>query len=441
MRKNVLVWALTLLALSVSVAQKKDKKDETPVVSGEEYNKWSIELNAGMSKGIKPYSDGYFASNPKRVLGGFTLNHFSAGVRYMFSPKFGIKLDGAYDNLQDLPGSGSLDFQMRQIRIGFQGVVNAARLFDIQKKLGRFSLLLHGGIQVAQNAPQKGPFEGHDEWNGGIMFGFTPEYRVTKNIAVNFDFTVNSNVRQHYNWDGQNYSLPSNNLAGSLYTASFGLSFSFGSDKIHGDWAVFEDKTRKELEALEKRVGDIENNMADSDKDGVPDYLDTEPNSIAGVAVDSKGRMVDLNNNGVPDELEKYLNNNYASKETNNTSVVEKEIIKRLINEGYITTYFETNKTKPTNVSTEGIDFMLTYLRNNPDASIDIIGNADEIGSSAYNDNLAKKRAESVKAILMKAGIAGSRLNVVSKGEDASVDPTSDGARKLVRRVYFRVKE
>ena len=60
----------------------------------------------------------------------------------------------------------------------------------------------------------------------------------------------------------------------------------------------------------------METQMNDSDKDGVPDYLDQENNSVAGVAVDTKGRMVDKNNNGVPDELERYLTNNYSTKES-----------------------------------------------------------------------------------------------------------------------------
>ena len=62
--------------------------------------------------------------------------------------------------------------------------------------------------------------------------------------------------------------------------------------------------------------------MNDTDKDGVPDYLDVEPNSVSGIMVDTKGRMIDLDNNGVPDELEK-LNNNInvgSSNADNNTS-------------------------------------------------------------------------------------------------------------------------
>ena len=108
---------------------------------------------------------------------------------------------------------------MQHIRFGVQGVVNAARLFDIQEPLGRFGFLFHGGIQVAQMTPQMGINKDRDEWNGGIMFGFTPEFRITKNLAMNADFTMNSNVRQHFNWDGA-YSDTNNNLAGSLYTIS-----------------------------------------------------------------------------------------------------------------------------------------------------------------------------------------------------------------------------
>ncbi len=430
MKKLLLsIVSITLLSIS-SYAQENEIKDD-------EYNKWSIEFNVGQSKGIKPYSVGYFASDPNKNWGSIAVNHFSGGVRYMFSPKFGLKLDGAYDNLENFKNSNSLDFEMRHIRFGLQGVVNGPRLFDIQNSLGRFGFLLHGGIQVAFMTPQMGVNEGQTERNGGIMFGITPEFRITKNIAFNADFTFNSNIRQHFNWDGA-YSDPNNNLAGSLFTSSVGLSISFGSEKVHGDFAILRDKTRKELEALEERVAKIEIDMTDSDKDGVPDYLDVEQNSIAGIAVDTKGRMIDQNKNGVPDELEKYLERTYATKDS--ITVTDKEMVTKFINDGYVATYFDFDKRKPTNVSTEGIDFMLTYLRNNPTASIDIIGHADEIGKSPYNDKLAKDRAENVKQTLVKAGINPSRLNAISAGEDTSVDASSVEARRLVRRVTFRVK-
>lgn len=434
MKKNLLIISLSIFASAICFAQ-----DSTEVSKVDEYNKWSIELSAGQAKGIKPYTENYFASDRDKVLGSITLNHYELGVRYMFSPTFGLKLDGAYDKLENLSDE-SEKFELQQIRIGLQGVVNAARLFDIQEKLGRFGMLFHGGVQVAQMTPQMGVLEGRSEWNGGIMVGFTPEFRITKNLALTADFTLISNVRQHFNWDGAAYSDDNNNLAGSMYTTSLGLSYSFGSHKIHGDFATITTKQQEALNALEKRVGEIENDMSDSDQDGVPDYLDAEPNSIAGVAVDTKGRMVDINQNGVPDELEKYLNNTYVTNQNYNADGKSSEMMKKFINDGYVATYFDFNKKQPTNVSTEGIDFIRTYLLNNPEASVDIIGYADEIGNTPYNNKLANDRATNVKNILVKAGITPERLNVISQGEDTSVDKDSAGARKLVRRVTFKVK-
>jgi OOP family OmpA-OmpF porin len=219
---------------------------------------------------------------------------------------------------------------------------------------------------------------------------------------------------------------------------SFGLSFSFGNEKIHGDWAIIEDPKSKELKELESRIGDIETLMNDTDKDGVPDYLDVENNSLPGVAVDTKGRMVDLNNNGVPDELEKFVDKSITNN--NNNMAVSDGMVTKLINDGYIAAYFDTNKRVPTTASTDNIGFVLNYLKTNPGKSVDIIGYADEIGSTEYNDKLSSDRAESVKTILIKAGIEPSRLNILANGVDKSVDKSSEYARRLVRKVIFKIK-
>jgi OOP family OmpA-OmpF porin len=118
-------------------------------------------------------------------------------------------------------------------------------------------------------------------------------------------------------------------------------------------------------------------------------------NTVSGVMVDSKGRAIDLNNNNVPDELESYLTANYVNK-SDKTTLNDNELIRSLINGGYVATYFDFDKSTPSNVSTTGIDFVLTYLRN-PSASVDIIGHADELGRSSYNDKLSNERAANVK--------------------------------------------
>jgi len=225
-----------------------------------------------------------------------------------------------------------------------------------------------------------------------------------------------------------------------LFRTTFGISVALGKGKVHGDWAIIQEKNDSKLDSLNNRIGEIETLMNDSDKDGVPDYLDAEQNSIAGVAVDTKGRMVDKNNNGVPDELEKYVNSSITNNNNATTAAATENAVLQLINEGYIAAYFDFNKSQPNNASTNNIGFILNYLRNNPSKSVDITGYADEIGNSSSNDKLASDRAQSVKTILIKAGVSESRLNILSNGEDNSVDKDSEFARRLVRKVIFKIK-
>jgi OOP family OmpA-OmpF porin len=443
MKKQLLVLFAFSTISFVSYGQEekstiKDKAlkelDQDQEIVYDSYNRWSIELNAGQSKGIKPYQTGYYSSDPSKVFGAFQVNSFGVGVRYMVSPKFGFKLSGNYDKFTNQSGSGSLEFETYQYRGNLEGVINAVRLLNLEDIAGRFGLLFHGGIQASRFTSE---VNNGTEWNGGLIIGFTPQFRITNTISIIGDVSLLSNYRQHFNWDGS-VSEPSNNLSGQMSSFSLGLSISFGGEKLHGDWAIIEDPKSKEFKDLESRIGDIETLMNDTDKDGVPDYLDVENNSLPGVAVDTKGRMVDLNNNGVPDELEKFVDK--SIDKNNKTTAVADGMVTKLINDGYIAAYFDTNKRVPSTSSTDNIGFVLNYLKTNPDKSVDIIGYADELGSSQYNDKLSSDRAESIKSILMKAGISESRLNIQGNGIDTSVDKNSELARRLVRKVVFKIK-
>ena len=436
MKNRLLLFSLAAFSFQTAISQDTEATTEQAVENDPtSFNRWTIELGAGQAKGIRPYAPGYFYSNPTSSV-PFDLNNYEIGVRYMISPTFGLKFDVGYNLLQNQDDSGSLPFEMENIRIGAQGVVNAVRLFNFEEQAGRFGLLFHGGIQAARMTPQLGVNEGVSEYNVGGMIGVTPQFRITKRIGVYVDFTMYANVRQHFNWDGS-YADPSDNLSGSMYSTSIGLTYSFGRQGMHGDWAVIEDAKSEEMKALDERIGELETMMNDTDKDGVPDYLDAENNSLAGVAVDTKGRMIDTNRNGVADELEKYMDNRItAAAEQNNNN----EVVKRLINEGYVSVFFDFNSSNPTPASTQNISFVLTYLKNNANASVDITGYADEVGSTEVNQALSAKRANKVRNILIKAGISGSRINIVPAGEDTSVDKDSPEARRLVRRALFTIK-
>jgi len=67
-------------------------------------------------------------------------------------------------------------------------------------------------------------------------------------------------------------------------------------------------------------------------------------------------------------------------------------------------------------------------LQANPNVRVTIAGHADERGSDEYNLALGNRRAASAKRYLGSKGVDGSRLDVVSYGEERPLNPGSDEA-------------
>src|SRR5690606_27169857 len=138
----------------------------------------------------------------------------------------------------------------------------------------------------------------------------------------------------------------------------------------------------------------------DDDGDGVPNYLDQEPDSAPDAVVDTKGRTIDSNGNGVPDVIEQYIADNYPGAGTSGV-LSDSNILRQLIDSGIINVYFDYDKSDPFDASIGGVDFVVEYLKMNPNASVDVMGYADPVGGSAYNQALSQRRADAVKQILL----------------------------------------
>ncbi len=82
---------------------------------------------------------------------------------------------------------------------------------------------------------------------------------------------------------------------------------------------------------------------------------------------------------------------------------------------------------------------LLEALQSAPDMRVDIEGHTDADGKDAYNLDLSARRAASVVAWLVDAGIPAARLSPVGKGEAEPVasNATADG-KALNRRVEVR---
>jgi len=72
------------------------------------------------------------------------------------------------------------------------------------------------------------------------------------------------------------------------------------------------------------------------------------------------------------------------------------------------------------------LDRKAAILGANPGVKLRISGHADERGSDEYNLALGNRRAAAAKRYLENKGVDGSRIEVVSYGEERPLNPGSD---------------
>ncbi|CRM45841.1 MULTISPECIES: OmpA family protein [Pseudomonas] len=82
-------------------------------------------------------------------------------------------------------------------------------------------------------------------------------------------------------------------------------------------------------------------------------------------------------------------------------------------------------------------DFMAQY----PATNVEVAGHTDSIGPDAYNQKLSQRRADAVKQVLVKDGVAPSRITAVGYGESRPVaDNATEAGRAVNRRVEASVE-
>lgn len=396
--------------------------------SAQDYNKWSIEAAGGMHKPVRPMAKGYHTDTP-------SFAQFSLGTRYMFNNRFGLKLDLGYNSFKE--GDGSSAYKSNYYRGTLQGVANLGSILKFETWTNSLGVLLHAGAGYSQLKPKEPIDRANTDQMLNFIAGITPQVKLGNRVALNLDASIIGHVRQNYTFDGTK-KTNTRGFNGYFTNFSAGLTVYLGKHDNHADWVSDTGVSNDLLDDLDSRISKIETDMIDSDQDGVPDYLDREPNTPSGVAVDSKGRAIDKNENGIPDEIESALDARYARK-GEAAAGSGGDIVERLIDEGYVNVYFQFNSTKPETYSLEAINYLIKYMNDNPSAKAELIGYADEIGNPNYNKTLSEKRAKAVYDILVASGVSGDRLTYTGNGEDSSVDKSSSPARQLVRRVTFKL--
>ncbi|MBE8727507.1 OmpA family protein [Flavobacterium hungaricum] len=368
------------LAFALSLMHVNAQTEKT----ADNYNKWSVELAGGLTKPQRPFSAGYTTETPSPWVG-------ELGVRYMFNNKFGLKADFGYNSFTSK--SNTIDFDTEYYRVDLQAVANLGRIMNFETWTNTFGLLGHAGFGYAQ---LRGDNIKKTDEIGNFIAGVTGQIRLSNRVALTGDFSTILNASQDHTFDGA-YLANNRGFSGLMFNGTIGLNVYLGKNTKHADWTVLSENL--DLAAYDNKIAALENEIK---------------------KISTKQVIVE--------------------KPITNTVVNDKDVVKEMINDKYYSVYFDFNKATPIENSTAAIDVVLTYLRKNPSASLDIIGYADQVGKSDYNERLSNLRATNVKTIFEKAGIASSRLNVVAAGADTSIQKDSEEARRLARRVTFKVK-
>ncbi|HOY30442.1 MAG TPA: OmpA family protein [Bacteroidales bacterium] len=204
----------------------------------------------------------------------------------------------------------------------------------------------------------------------------------------------------------------------------------------------------------------------DSDNDGVADKDDKCPSTPPNVKVDAKGCPIDSDGDGVADHLDKCPTvkgpeNLDGCPDRDGDGIADnidkcpdvkgiaankgcpevKQEVKDVFQKALQGIQFETGKDIIRPVSFPILNNVAKIMKENKEYNLLINGHTDNVGDDQSNMTLSQKRADAVKAYLIKNGIDANRMKAFGYGETKPVDDNNTPAgRAKNRRVEFVVE-
>ncbi|HVE06230.1 MAG TPA: OmpA family protein [Paraburkholderia sp.] len=87
------------------------------------------------------------------------------------------------------------------------------------------------------------------------------------------------------------------------------------------------------------------------------------------------------------------------------------------------------------------VDKLKATLRNWPAPHLTVVGHTDMAGSNEFNDRLSMRRAQTVAAFLVKAGIPAREIETAARGKREPLVRTPDGVpNQMNRRVVITIQ-
>jgi outer membrane protein OmpA-like peptidoglycan-associated protein len=96
--------------------------------------------------------------------------------------------------------------------------------------------------------------------------------------------------------------------------------------------------------------------------------------------------------------------------------------------------FFDFDKSNITTEADRVIREAAANAKRGSVSRVNVTGHADRAGTEKYNMALSMRRADAVKAVLVREGIPANQIAVVAKGESQPLVPTADGVREPQNR-------
>lgn len=466
MKKTLLLFCVTFLALN-AWAQKDSagvilKSKDLP--TRKTYNNWSVGVHTGLT-----YSNTDIAASDFN--GDYVKRNLAYGFHVTKSFTHNFSLQGYFlsgtlrGEDKDLAYKSKINYQ-----VSLNAMLTLGNISFLKKtpNLNLYGYFGFGFINVDPEVKYKKADSTSVLYKGTteqiVPFGIGIKYRVSKRFVINADYSfyqsnsdkIDGYVKNLSELD--NYSYLNVGLTYIIGKKDRAIEWINPLQSIYADLYDVKDKVdRMTGDSDDDGVADMfdkepntppgvkvygDGTSVDIDKDGVPDYKDVEPFSNKGAKVDADGRELDEDGDGVPDsqDLEPTTpkgnlvnfqgktispGGDETSSDYNNVN----------INNAYFpSVFFDLNSAVVSPKYNEMLATLALVLMRNPGLKFEIQGNCDVRASEDYNINLGKRRAEAVRAhLLKKYNISADRLTVVTKGKKEPI--TKDHA--MNRRVDF----
>lgn len=458
------------------------KSDKMPYIS--HFNNWDIGAHIGLTY---PNTDiaasTITASNVKREMAfgldvtKFLTHSFAFQARFMTGkmsgvdgnkPQYRYNTDVHYDlTINAYFQLGNVAFLKRTPNLAIYGAVGAGVIkYTPHVYIDGGKEELTGIYSQYQQA-----FDTVDYANTSeliIPFTVGVKYRIAKHFSLNAEYSLRTTNSDRL--DGW-YKLLSEDDDYSYL--SLGLTYHIGKKEHVAEWfnpmhSVYADlyDMKDKVDLMSKDtdkdgVADMfdrepdtpegakvygDGTSVDSDNDGVPDINDAEPFSAKLAKVDANGREIDTDGDGIPDvrDMEPAtskgsLVNNAGVTIQNGPGVRKGGESSIMASSGYLPSiFFALDSDVITKKYDETLASIALVMKKNPDLKFILTGNCDMRASVEYNVKLGKRRAEAVKKHLVKRyNIDPDRLSTATLGKD---DPIT-GAHPMNRRVDLSIDD